>query len=77
MKDQFWGTTPESEEKISIHDASVESAGHASTDFNVVDTSHNRIYFYSGVTRPKILQLNKNIFNLNNISRPLLKISLL
>ena len=50
---------------MSIHEFSSESKGHASTDNNVVEMSHNRIYFYSGVTRPKILQLNKNIFNLN------------
>lgn len=66
MKDYFWGDkeTEESETQ-SIHEYASESRAHASTDFNVVDSSYNRIYFYSGVTRPKILQLNKNIFNLN------------
>ena len=66
MKDCFWGTAEEvTEEERSIHEYASESKAHASTDFNVVDTSHNRIYFYSGVTRPKILQLNKYLFNLN------------
>jgi ATP-dependent Clp endopeptidase proteolytic subunit ClpP len=67
MRDYFWGTTEAEveEEGISIHDFASESKGHASTDNNVVDFSHNRIYFYSGVTRPKILKLNKGIFNLN------------
>ncbi len=67
MRDCFWGEKEEEAkpEPISIHEYSSESKAHASTDNNVVDFSHNRIYFYSGVTRPKILQLNKGIFNLN------------
>jgi len=48
-----------------VHEYASETRAHSSTDNNVVEVSHNRIYFYSGVTRPKILQLNKNIFNLN------------
>ena len=32
-----------------------------SDDFNVVETTGNRIYFYSTVSRPKILKLNKTI----------------
>ena len=66
MKDYFWGTAEETtEEERSIHEYASETKAHSSTDFNVVDTSHNRIYFYSGVTRPKVLQLNKYLFNLN------------
>ena len=67
MRDQFWGSVEEKEtsDPTTVAQACQETLGHASTDFNVVDTSHNRIFFYSGVTRPKILQLNKNIFNLN------------
>ena len=66
MKDYFWaGPEETTEEERTVHDFASESLGHASTDFNVVDSSHNRIYFYSGVTRPKILKLNKLLFNLN------------
>ena len=67
MKDQFWGETEEQtpSEPVSIHEYCGETKGHASTDNNVVDFSHNRVYFYSGVTRPKVLKLNKGIFNLN------------
>lgn len=68
MRDLYWGNKEEEENEeslISPHDYASESKGHASTDNNVVDFSHNRIYFYSGVTRPKILKLNKGIFNLN------------
>ena len=32
---------------------------------NVVEFSNNRIYFYSAVNRPKILKLNKGIYNLS------------
>ena len=68
MRDYFWGSKEEVEpegEAISPHDFTSESKGHASTDNNVVDFSQNRIYLYSGVTRPKVLKLNKGIFNLN------------
>ena len=68
MKDYFWASELESsgpEEQSTIHDFASENKAHATTDFNVVDTSHNRIYFYSAVTRPKILKLNKFLFNLN------------
>lgn len=68
MRDLYWGNKEEAENEeslVSPHDYASESKGHASTDNNVVDFSHNRIYFYSGVTRPKILKLNKGIFNLN------------
>ena len=67
MKDYFWGSKEETEEKgpISLHDSASETKAHASTDNNVVDFAHNRIYFYSGVSRPKVLQLNKGLFNLN------------
>jgi len=67
MRDYFWGSKEEQEEgsPSTIHEAASESKAHASTDNNVVEFSHNRIYFYSGVTRPKVLQLNKGIFNLN------------
>jgi ATP-dependent protease ClpP protease subunit len=66
MKDYIWGSVEEEPEDLkSIHDHASEKKLHASTDNNIVEFSHNRIYFYSGVTRPKILQLNKGIFNLN------------
>jgi len=67
VKDYFWGSkeTEETSEPMSVHEYASEKQLHASTDNNVVEVSHNRIYFYSGVTRPKILQLNKGIFNLN------------
>ena len=68
MRDFFWGSKEEEihpDKTVSPHDFASESMGPPSTDFNVVEFSHNRIYFYSGVTRPKILKLNKGIFNLN------------
>tara|TARA_R100001510_G_C7623578_1_gene183895 strand:+ start:153 stop:794 length:642 start_codon:yes stop_codon:yes gene_type:complete len=68
MKDYFWGSKEEEKEPetpLSIHEYASEIKAHSSTDNNVVELVHNRIYFYSGVTRPKILQLNKGIFSLN------------
>lgn len=67
MRDYFWGSKEEEQinNPSSVHEYASESAGHSSTDSNIVETTHNRIYFYSGVTRPKILKLNKSIFNLN------------
>ena len=67
MKDFFWGLDEEgvTEQPKTIYDHASEEKAHASTDNNVVDFTQNRIYFYSGVSRPKVLQLNKGIFNLN------------
>ena len=66
MLDHFWGAKSEEVEDLrSPHEMASESKAHSTTDNNVVEISHNRIYFYSGVTRPKILKLNKGIFNLN------------
>ena len=67
MRDYFWGSKEEDGEldPITPHEFASESQNHASVDNNVVDFSHNRIYFYSGVSRPKILKLNKGIYNLN------------
>ena len=67
MRDYFWGSTEEEPagEPTSPHEFASESQNHASVDSNVVEFSQNRIYFYSGVTRPKILKLNKGIYNLN------------
>ncbi|OUV98778.1 MAG: hypothetical protein CBD16_09525 [Betaproteobacteria bacterium TMED156] len=69
MKDFLWGSSKEvdSAEALSIHDSISEPRAHATTDFNVVESIHNRIYYYSAVSRPKILKLNKQIFNLNII----------
>jgi len=65
MRDYFWGSAEEEEKSVTPHEFAVESRNHASEDNNIVEISQNRIYFYSGVTRPKILKLNKGIYNLN------------
>ena len=67
MRDSFWGSEKEeASERMTPHEYATErySAG-PGEDNNIVEVSHNRIYFYSGVTRPKILKLNKSIFNMN------------
>ena len=67
MKDYFWGNEVEADQPtpLTVHEALRESDSHASQDSNVVEFLNNRIYFYSGVTRPKILKLNKGIHSLN------------
>mgnify|MGYP001315676991 FL=1 len=66
MRDYFWGSKEEeTKEPMSVHEFARDSVGHAAEDFNAVEISNNRIYFYSGVTRPKILKLNRSIYNLN------------
>ena len=57
MKDVYWASMP-----TVIPGSDIESA--KSDDNNIVETKHNRIYFYSEVTRKKNLQLNLTIKNL-------------
>jgi len=64
MRDCFWGNK-EDGGPITIHEAASETQGPPMEDNNVVEVVNNRIYFYSGVTRPKILKLNKGIYSLN------------
>ena len=64
MKDLNWTgiiNNNAMEEKV---EASIDAAG--GDDRNVVSTIGNRIYFYSEVTRPKILELNRSIAKLAN-----------
>ena len=65
MRDQFWGSEEEKGEVIKKVMSPMEKSNDDGSDFNQVDSSGNRIYFYSGVSRPKVLKLNKMIFNLN------------
>ena len=61
MKDIFWQKSPEFPEASGGQDP---QAG--TDDNNVVTTQDNRIYFYSEVSRPKILTLNKSIVRVGN-----------
>ena len=65
MKDIAWigGVTNKKEEAVeNATFGSPYSAG--KDDDNVVETKNNSVYFYSEVTRPKILILNKNLHEL-------------
>ncbi len=64
MIDKYWGSEEE-ENKKTIFNTTSERQNAGSEDFNSVEAIENRIYFYSGVTRPKILKLNKTIHSLN------------
>ena len=58
MKDIFWAGSKKEKENSPIA---------ASTDKNnIVETSNNRIYYYSEVSRQKILILNKSLQTLND-----------
>ena len=65
MKDQFWGSEEERGLVTKKVSTPMEKNNDNDGDPNQVDSSGNRIYFYSGVSRPKVLKLNKTIFNLN------------
>ena len=62
MKDIFWA------EKTDVDITNKAKGPHAaSTDKNnIVETTNNRVYYYSEVSRPKILVLNKSLRNLND-----------
>ena len=67
MKDYYWGLEEEKGEVVKKISSPKENA--SNNDFDIVEFSGNRIYFYSGVTRPKVLKLNKSIISLNNNMR--------
>lgn len=68
MKDRYWGKEKDEEDDkpLPIVSSLKERQNANNDDFNSVETVDNRIYFYSGVTRPKILKLNKSIYSLNS-----------
>ena len=70
MRDQYWGAATEKKElpKKTIFETHNEKINANNDDYNTVDTQDNKIFFYSGVSRPKVLKLNKAIDNLNTTS---------
>lgn len=62
MKDIFWAGDSAGK-KVKASDIPI---GAASDKNNIVDTVNNRIYYYSEVSRQKILDLNKSLRNLND-----------
>ena len=67
MRDKFWGSKEEKESSpLSVHESLQERQNAGADDFNTVTSADNRIYFYSAVTRPKILKLNQAIVSFNN-----------
>jgi len=59
MKDIFWSAKDKKENNTPPIGASTDKN-------NVVETTNNRIYYYSEVSRQKILTLNKSLKNLND-----------
>ena len=71
MKDYYWGSEGEQieipfGEKEKQAKVQIPYENSTESDFNLVETVNNRIYYYSMVSRPRILKLNKAIQNLNN-----------
>ena len=62
MKDIFWAGE-NAGKKAKASDVPI---GASSDKNNVVETVNNRIYYYSEVSRQKILDLNKSLRNLND-----------
>ena len=62
MKDVFWSTIEAAKKDEETKNTAISSPISTSKDENnVVESTNNTIYFYSEVTRPKILLLNKTI----------------
>lgn len=64
MKDYQWGLEEEKSKVIKTLTTPTENSD--GDEHNLVEFSNNNIFYYSAVTRPKILRLNKAILNLNN-----------
>ena len=58
--ERIWGDLEERKESPTENEEAADN-----NDRNRVASSNNRLYFYSEVSRPKILDLNKKIRNLN------------
>jgi ATP-dependent protease ClpP protease subunit len=67
MRDYYWGNT-EAEQATpkKTEDTNTPYENNDGDEWNAVECSGNKIYFYSSVTRPKILKLNKSIVNMSN-----------
>ena len=69
MIDQYWGSAQKKDpQKKSALQAYGENVNASNDDYNSVEVQDNTIFFYSGVSRPKVLKLNKAIDNLNTTS---------
>jgi len=64
MKEYEWGLEEESGEVIKRIHSPKENKD--TDDFNVVENVNNTIYYYSGVSRPKVLKLNKALRSVAN-----------
>jgi len=65
MKNYHWGMEEESGEIVTVKKVQSPVENSDSDETNLVEFSNNKIFFYSGVSRQKILRLNKAIVNLN------------
>jgi ATP-dependent protease ClpP protease subunit len=59
----YWGLEEEKGKLVKKVDVPFEN--NDDSEWNSVETSANRIYYYSSVNRPKILKLNKSLVHLS------------
>mgnify|MGYP003649989075 FL=1 len=65
MEDIYWTSAKKSSQELSeLLPQAPQGPGGADKN-NIVESVNNKIYFYSEVTRPKIMVLNKTLTNLN------------
>tara|TARA_R100001082_G_C4351052_1_gene154534 strand:+ start:49 stop:672 length:624 start_codon:yes stop_codon:yes gene_type:complete len=62
MKDIFWSEKTE----FDVENRAQRPQSATSDKNNIVETTNNRVYYYSEVSRPKILVLNKSLRNLSD-----------
>ena len=69
MREFYWGAEEEQIElpmETKTRKTKTPYENSSDNEHNLVEAANNRIYFYSMVSRPKILKVNKAIQNLNN-----------
>ena len=64
MEDVYWAAAKKPDSIGAMPPSSPQNPAAADKN-NIVEAVNNKIYFYSEVTRPKILTLNKTLSNLN------------
>ncbi len=65
MKDIYWAAAKKNSQDLSGLPPQQPQAPGGTDKNNIVESVNNKVYFYSEVTRPKIMVLNKTLTNLN------------
>ena len=65
MEDIYWAAAKKNPQDLNGLPQQQPQSPAGADKNNIVESVNNKIYFYSEVTRPKIMVLNKTITNLN------------